>query len=484
MRPGCPHLDDTLAMFLDGAVSATDGASDHLRECGDCQQVLRRSRRLDAVLAKHSNTPIDDQSAERLFAAALPTAIPATQAAPASAAWPMAVLGTGMLALGLGLGLWLAQDNRDSDPNKAPTQLQGTTVVLDANTIELPDRRTRSAGVRWSTRRRRQPDSPIDLLQQPELDIGLLISTGLAAGLRVLSHPLTPRLPHIVEFRRQAGELSRVVRLQAGLRTLRSRNESDRRSLLSYLASAEDDGAFFEILDAVRQDRLYTQWLVRRLKQRQPDRLLVVGAARIGTAGIDAALQDAVRRDTSLATAVVDAVHRTNNRSLGARLLLDLWTTIEAQAETDLTTVRSWFRKLPGDATAQLIAMARCTPSQPDRRRCLLALAWRRDIHALPYTLELVNDNHHENSLVAGFVMSQLPSRTAASLLHAALRNCRRPYVVLAALFGMRSPLAHEYARTAELTREEADFLLGGRFTESQFSIAARMCKRRQLLAY
>ena len=55
--------------------------------------------------------------------------------------------------------------------------------------------------------------------------------------------------------------------------------------------------------------------------------------------------------------------------------MLDLWTTLEAQAETDPTSVRSWFHKLTSDATAQLIAMARSTPSQPERRRCLLALA-------------------------------------------------------------------------------------------------------------
>lgn len=482
MRPGCPNLDDTLAMFLDGTISTTDGASDHLRECNDCQRGLRRSRRLDAVLAKHSHTPVDDQFAERLFATALPAAT--SQPQPAPAAWPVAVLGTAMLALGLALGLWLAQHNRDSEPTQVPAQSQDTALAVDTNTIELPNRVTRSANRRRSTWRRRQPHSPVDLLQQPGFDIGLMISSGLAAGLRVLSRPLAPHLPNIVELRQQASELSRLVRLEVGLRTLRSRRESDRRSLLSYLASAEEDRAVIDLLNAVRQDRLYTQWLLRRLQQRQPDRLLVIGAARVGTARIDAALQDAIRRDTSLATAVVDAVHRTSKRPSGARLLLDLWTTLEAQAETDPTSVRSWFHKLTSDATAQLIAMARSTPSQPERRRCLLALAWRRDIDALPYMLELVNDNHHENSLVAGFVMSQLPSRTAASLLHAALRNCRRPYVVLAALFGMRSPLAHEYARTAELTREEADFLLGGRFTESQFSIAARMCKRRQLLAY
>lgn len=527
MKPTCTHEWQILAVFLDGATGysdSSDGVSkdgissdgdpglgtfdgQHLRNCPDCQRALRRGRRLDAILANHSSIEVDDELADRLFAAALPVTAPATSTDTPTTArrlgWTTAALATLMLGTGIGVGLWIAGGRQPAaltttpHPNSSLVQQVATSITSsDPTTIQLPDRGARRIArgttgrgkgrwntLPWKSPGRSGPARPLDLLRQTEHSTGLTIGAGVAIVLRAMANPLSGPLPTSAQLHHEASELARMIRLDAGLRLLRSHRDIDRRGLVSYLGTAPDDRVAFDLLEAVRNDRTCTRWLRRRLEERRPDAALLLGAARIGTLPIDLALRRAVRRDSTLITALVDAVHRTSARPLGARLLLDLWATLESRSDPDPSRVRAWFRKLPGDATEQLIAIVRTTPSHPDRRRCLLALAWRRDLQALPYMLELVNDNHHENSLAAGFVLSQLRVEAAAAPLHAELGASRRPYVVLAALLGMGSQLAHEYTRTAELTPEEADFLRTGRFTASQFSIAARMCKRRQLLA-
>ncbi len=72
----CPHTDDVLATFLDGAAGGDDPAlAAHRDACAICRRALDRTRALDALLAAQTRTDADDALADRVLAfdAAVPT---------------------------------------------------------------------------------------------------------------------------------------------------------------------------------------------------------------------------------------------------------------------------------------------------------------------------------------------------------------------------------------------------------------------------
>jgi hypothetical protein len=67
---GCEYEDRVLATFLDGdPTEDVNETAAHLERCEHCAEALRQARSLDALLAAHTHTDIDDAHADRLLAA-------------------------------------------------------------------------------------------------------------------------------------------------------------------------------------------------------------------------------------------------------------------------------------------------------------------------------------------------------------------------------------------------------------------------------
>lgn len=435
----CPHLGEVVAAFLDGAPRDT-APTEHLRGCRDCQRDLGRARRLDALLASQAGPGPDEAQAERWMTQALRAGAPAPLpevplARPGNRARFAAAVALA-LCTGIGLGTWLEQ------PGGGPTApASNETAAVPRAASEHPTSGRSPALVLPNRTRPRTPDT----------------------------RDGTPRRSRT----EPAPEPSRD-RVVAEL--VRSRRGSDQDLLHSQLATAAEGPEAEALRRTVRECEPAVRRLMHALQQRPPSHLALVAAARVGHPKLDEALLRLTRRQPELIDTVAAAMRPLDHRPGRTVLLLELC----GHCEPD--TLADYFRRLGGEATAELVKIARRTKHATLRRRCLHALAWRCDASAIPFLLEWIDCPSLDEALAAAHALSHLPAIHADKLAKA-LPRARRRSLLLAALCGVHFERAARHLRQAELTDEELDFLRGGAFSPPQLEIAARLCRRRSTFA-
>ena len=485
----CPVTDEVLARFLDGDTEGrerevAEDLSLHVAECVVCRMSLRDARRLDAILAQTSVPEVSTAQADQLLTAVLRVPEPMP-----SRPWPVALAVAATLVVGVGLGAWLWPQFATEDLSDIP--VRSTTIVVEVparefDFIPLPDASSRPLPSRRTERVRL---SPREVLVREDLSEALLPGAVFAQGILNLAAPgVFDWRGTWVRAEHHAARGADEVRFEAGLALLDSGGAEDLQVLVDFLgAEASGDGGTArlrtDLIDACRSSSQLADRLVRRLRSSRLARADVVAAARLGGVRLDRALLDLGRDEQTMVTQIATAASSVSQRPGRVSLLLDLWTVLDSRSELSedqLEMFASWFRGLPAHSTAEVVAIARDSRQLRRRLQCLRVLAWQRNPDALLFLLEQVEGNQHDLALAAGFALSRLPRNQEMELADR-VATSRRPYVLQAALCGSGSEFAVASVRAAELSREEAQFLLAGPFSNSQFAIAAQLCRRRQI---
>lgn len=534
-REPCPRTDAVLALCLDGHVGQPDdgprraGPADpatlaacgygfvsedsvqvHLQSCVDCQQALRRSRRLDAVLAAGAGRAFADHVAaggaplaalERRWFGAVAAAAAATGPAAADATTgngPADAAPHAATSIEHGPpSVRRRQLHRQQIARRRREAVRLTGVALLVTCVSALGWSVSGAswGAAAGTAPERSARAASDAPAPARPDGGF--AHGLAQRLNARRSPGAPApavrtdapdqaSPSIAELAQRLADRNRDPRerVAAGRRLLAATQpgapaaERALDALVAGLAGCGDrtpDLARLhdELIDGVRASESATAGLQRRLAALAApgpngsaapgdgaEATLVV-AARVGGAPLDLAIRRALRRHPELTNVLAGALRTACGRPV-AGLLLDAWqdqVAIGGQSD-DETWARHWFAGQVRATFDEVRAELTAARSSARRVRCLLALGCAPDGAAVDALQAHLESPQRQEALAAAVGLAELPHRVLEPLLDRA--RGQDDGLLRAALARAGLPAAVAWLQRFDVSATERDGLRHG----------------------
>ena len=442
----CPHLDDVVALFLDGDLAGAGGTSleAHAAECRACGRALAQSRHLDAAIAATVDPSLRDPDA--LVAAAIAATdpvVPAAARAPRRA-WPFLLTAAASFAIGLGVA-W----HRTAMPAPTAPAIVGppAPIVVQAprehtGLFTIPDQVATSEQTSgWTSGSR-----GLDSTRRAELILG---SADLATAVEMLERARSFSLG-IPRGSRPAGETAgetagepasvTAARLQAAHVLLESRARAATVALARALA--RNDATAAALRPTLADDREFKGRLRRELHERC-DLEVTLAAAALADPDLDRAVIARCRRDEPLADAVAAGVRTATNPATRVEFLFELWSALarggadgSGPRRDDADRANTWFAGLGPDACARVVTRLQASRSGEFRGQCILALAAIADPSAIEPLLALIERPNLHEAQLATYALGMLP-QAVIPRLRLALPRSRRATLLWTALAGL-----------------------------------------------
>lgn len=441
----CPHLDDVVALFLDGDLARAAGASleAHAAECRVCGRALAQSRHLDAAIAATVDPSLRDPDA--LVAAAIAatdTAVPLAGRAPRRA-WPFLLTAAASFAIGLGVA-W--HRTAMPAPTAPPIVAPPAPIVVEpvrepSGLFTLPDQvaaAEQTSG--WTSGSR-----SLDAARRAELILG---SADLAAAVEMLERARVLSLGIPREsgpLGEPAGEIA--ARVDAARVLLASRARAATVALARALA--RNDATAAALRPTCADDREFKVRLRRELHERC-DLEVTLAAAALADPDLDRAVIARCRRDEPHADAVAASVRTATKPAARVEFLFELWSALArvgadgyGPRRDDADRANTWFAGLGPDASARVVIRLHASRSGELRGQCILALAAIADPSALEPLLALIDRPNLHEAQLAAYALGTLP-QAVIPRLRLALSRTRRAPLVWTALAGLGDRGARE----------------------------------------
>lgn len=390
----CPLSDDVLARHLDGQPASEGKAANgesanggeaaatdaHLEACAQCQQVLRRARRLDAVLAHEAGQ----------FVANCSDGLGASEAR-----WFAAVAAATAPALANGGERPAATvDDLPSDDASTPRTAPNTfrTLVLAGVALLL--------ATAWLVSRQ-----PGEALQPRPEEPAAVTPT------RVTANELAPDDRGPDDRGRDApGAVALDLRRLPKWKQAAPSPEGSNPATAATTHKGQRPASAPRQVDVVALRRLLDQGGVTDAE--------LVQAAQVADDDVDDALRRHLRRNPRRLDTAVAALRSVPRPQGTARLLLDLWDdgVCRDRLADDESTAARLFDQQRAATFAELQQELANSPHANRRWRCLLALGRSRDVDVTQTLLAHLESPRREEALVAAFALSCLPGPRLVAL--------------------------------------------------------------------
>lgn len=434
----CPHLDDVVALFLDGDLASAGGASleAHAAECRVCGRALAQSRHLDAAIAATVDPSLRDPDA--LVAAAITATDPAVPVAGRTPrrAWPFLLTAAAGFAIGLGVA-W--QRTAMPAPIAPAIVTPPAPIVVEAprehtGLFTIPDQGATAEQTNgWTSGAR-----GLDAARRAELILGsadLATAVEMVERARALSLGIPRGSSPVGE---PAGETA--ARVEAARVLLASRTRAATVALARALA--RNDATAAALRPTLADDREFKVRLRRELHERC-ELEVTLAAATLADPDLDRAVIARCRRDEPHADAIAAGVRTATRPAARVEFLFELWSALarvgadgNGPRRDDADRANTWFAGLGPDACARVVKRLQASRSGELRGQCILALAAIADPSAIEPLLALIERPNLHEAQLATYALGMLP-QAVIPRLRLALPRSRRATLLWTALAGL-----------------------------------------------
>lgn len=447
----CPHLDDVVALFLDGDFSSGGASLEaHAAECHVCGRALAQSRHLDAAIAATVDAGLRDPDA--LVATAIAATDPAVPSAGRTPfrAWPFVLTAAASFAIGLGVA-WhrTALPAPTAPENVAPPTPIGIQVPREPTGLfTIPDQAAAAEPTNgWTSGAR-----GLDAVRRAELILGsadlatavemVERARALSLGIPRGSSPLGERLFGESLFGETVGGPTgeTAARVEAARVLLASRARAATVALARALA--RNDATAAALRPTLADDREFKVRLRRELHERC-DLEVTLAAVALADPDLDRAVIARCRRDEPHADAIAASVRTTTKPAARVEFLFELWSALarvgadgNGPRRDDADRANTWFAGLGPDACARVVTRLHASRSGELRGQCILALAAIADPGALEPLLALIERPNLHEAQLATYALGMLP-QAVIPRLRVALPRSRRATLLWTALAGL-----------------------------------------------